>query len=74
MSTIALIIVATLFAFRAPSMVHSTRGRPAWLASGYAITGLLTLGFVVPLNAIDALLAGDNNWALAEAISATCAF
>lgn len=71
---ISLLLVVILFILRLPSVLTKPTALPAWLSSGFAILGLLTLGFVIPLDVVDGLMGGTNLWNLAEAAAATCAF
>ncbi|WP_426624420.1 hypothetical protein ACPPVW_18725 [Leifsonia sp. McL0607] len=71
---IAFVLITALFIFRAPSAVRRPAARPAWLASGFGLLGLVCLGIVAPLEGLDALLGGSNLWNLAGAISTTASF
>lgn len=85
-STLALVLGALLFLYRAPRSFRTWRARaavrerfpPAWVASGFAIVGLLTLGVVgLPANAMDEALpvvGGQNVLNLVEALAATAGF
>jgi hypothetical protein len=73
-STTAFAIILALFVLRAPTAIRRRAARPAWLASGFAIIGLLTLGFIVPLDPLEDVLGNASLWNLTEAVCSTCAF
>jgi len=80
----ALILVTGVFLARTRRALHrrfSTGEQqslpPAWVASGYAILGLLTLGLVWPASTLDQalpLVGGQNFLNLIEALTATAGF
>jgi hypothetical protein len=60
--------VVALFILRTPYAVRHRNARPAWIATGCAIIGLLTIGQIVPLDVADAPLGGTNLVMLARTI------
>jgi hypothetical protein len=70
----AFALIVVLFLVRAPKALRKPAARPAWFASGFAILGLLTLGFIVPIPLLDGWIGGFNAWNLAEALAATASF
>lgn len=85
-STLALILGALIFLYRSRRAIRIWRAsgglrerfQPAWVASGFAIIGLLTLGLVwLPADAMDQALpfvGGQNYINLLEALTATAGF
>lgn len=85
-STLALVLGALIFLYRARRAVRTWRAaggvgarfQPAWVASGFAIIGLLTLGLVwLPADEMDGalpLVGGQNFLNLVEALAATAGF
>lgn len=71
---IAVTLLFVLFIGRTRSSLKRSAARPAWLASFFALIGMLTLNIGVPLTTIDGLLGGSNLWNLVEALAATCSF
>jgi hypothetical protein len=82
LSAIALALVTGVFLARTPRALRRrlSAGQPlppAWVASGYAILGLLTLGLVWPASTLDhalPLIGGQNFLNLIEALTATAGF
>lgn len=74
LQTVAFLLILALFILRAPTALRRPTARPAWFASGFAILGLLTLGMLVPIPALDRLVGGMNLWNLGEALAATASF
>lgn len=74
LQTAAFLLILALFILRAPTALRRPTARPAWFASGFAILGLLTLGMLVPIPALDSLVGGINLWNLGEALAATASF
>ncbi|WP_146076678.1 hypothetical protein [Rathayibacter tritici] len=70
--TVTLLLVLCIG--RARSSLKNSAARPAWLASFFALIGMLTLNIGVPLATVDGLLGGTNLWNLVEALAATCSF
>lgn len=68
MQIIAFAGVVVLFVLRAPYAVRHQDARPAWIATGFAILGLLTINEVVPLVVVDTPLGGTNLVMLARTI------
>lgn len=84
LSTTALALVTAVFLVRTPRALRRrfSPGEqqplpPAWVASAYAILGLLTLGLVWPASTLDhalPLVGGQNFLNLIEALTATAGF
>lgn len=49
-----------LFAARAPIATRRPDARPAWIATGVGILGLLSIGVVIPMSVADSWLGGSN--------------
>jgi len=49
-----------LFAARAPIAIRRPDARPAWIAAGVGILGLLSIGVVIPMSTADSWLGGSN--------------
>jgi hypothetical protein len=49
-----------LFAARAPIAIRRPDARPAWIATGVGILGLLSIGVVIPMPIADSWLGGSN--------------
>lgn len=67
-------ILIALFLLRTPVALRQPQQRPAWIATGAGILGLLTVGAVVPLEDIDTLLGGANIVSLGKTVLPTIAF
>lgn len=80
MSTIPLAVLVTfgmlmaLFLLRTPVALRRPLQRPAWIATGAGLLGLLTVGVVVPLGDVDAFLGGVNVVSLGKTVLPTIAF
>jgi hypothetical protein len=71
---LSLAICAVLLVGRAFGSSQDPARRPAWIASLFGLVGMLTLGVLIPLRWVDAVLGGSNFWNLAQALCATIAF
>lgn len=71
---LSIAIIAILVIGRGSAMLQNTAARPAWIASVFAMIGMLTLDVFIPLDALNAALGGGNLWNLVQALAATCAF
>lgn len=71
---IAVALIVTLLLLRVPRAWREPAARPAWVASLFALVGMLTLDVGVPLESVDSWFGGGNSWNLVQALSATFSF
>lgn len=67
-------VIALLAIARAARTRRNSAARPAWVASVFAVLGLLTLDVVIPLTDVDTVLGGVNLWNLIQAVCSTTSF
>lgn len=71
---ITVALIAILLLLRVPRAWREPAARPAWIASLFALIGMLTLDVGVPLDVVDTWTGGGNSWNLVQALSATFSF
>lgn len=71
---VSVVLCLGLVVVRAVALTNNPDRRPVWIASVFAAISLLTLGIVIPIGWVDAVLGGSNFWNLTQALSATIAF
>lgn len=74
LSTLMLYLTAFILVLRGPYALRAKASRPGWLAGAFGLVAVICLGFVVPVQAIDAVLGSRGYWNLLGATSTTLSF